>query len=92
MVPDAGNAERISLRKWSGGNRLLPPLECDFQICCCRYGVLGQSGQLAPAQARSLGSGHPPTGGRGSPMAGIAAVTRIVSAKLQVPSLGTAAG
>ena len=35
MVRDVGNAERISLRKWSGGNRLLPPLECDFQVCCC---------------------------------------------------------
>ncbi len=57
-----------------------------------RYGVLGQSGQAAPAQARSLGSGHPATGDRGGPRAGVAAVTRIVSAKLQVPSLGTAAG
>src|SRR5262245_951116 len=30
----AGNGERISLRKWSGGNNLLPPLECDFLVCC----------------------------------------------------------
>src|SRR5215510_4905057 len=30
----AGNGERISLPKWCGGNKLLPPLECDFLVCC----------------------------------------------------------
>jgi hypothetical protein len=57
-----------------------------------RYGVLGQSAQLAAAQARSLGSGQLGTGVGFGPMTAVAAVTRITSAKLQVPSLGTAAG
>jgi hypothetical protein len=56
-----------------------------------RYGVLGQSAQAAEAQARSLGSGHPTAGGGGSPMAGVAAVTRITSGKLHGTS-GTASG
>ncbi len=90
--PTSATAERISLERGVAVTDCYRHSSVTSRSAVARYGVLGQSGQLAPAQARSLGSGHPPTGGKGSPMAGVAAVTRIVSAKLQVPSLGTAAG
>src|SRR5215472_10696352 len=51
-----------------------------FRSAVTRYGVPGQSAQLAEAQARSLGSGQRGCGDGVGPMTGIAAVTRIVSA------------